>query len=353
MRTVVRRVDPIRPDAGVIELAAALLDRGGVVAFPTETVYGLGASIYRPAGLREIFKAKGRPSDNPLIVHIDDMEQLRAIAMAGDIEMSLMNRFWPGPLTLILKRLEEGPEGGVSDLITGGLDTVAVRMPSHRVARELIRALGAPIAAPSANTSGRPSPTVADHVLRDLKGRIPMIIDGGEATFGVESTVLDTTERPFRILRPGAITPEDLWAAVGEVVVDAGGQVEGGPKAPGMKYRHYAPQQPLALFYDLQIGAYACRHLMAEGKRVGIIVPSEHRASFPEGATVFDVGKMEDQFSIAHNLFSSLRRMDDRPVDVILAELYPSAGLFYAVNNRLKKAAGQAVLGSTADCDAL
>ena len=353
MRTAVRRVDPLRPDVRAIEEAAALLAQGAVVAFPTETVYGLGASIYSPDGLKEIFRAKGRPSDNPLIVHVNDMAQLDTVAMAGDVERSLMKRFWPGPLTLILKRRKDGDQVGVSDLVTGGLDTVAVRMPSHRVARELIRALGAPIAAPSANTSGRPSPTTAAHVLQDLNGRISMIIDGGETTFGVESTVLDTTERPFRILRPGAITPEDLRAAIGEVVLDAGGPVEGRPRSPGMKYRHYAPRQPLVLFYDLQIGGYACRHLMAKGKRVGVIVPSEHRAYFPREAMIIDIGGLDDQFSIAHNLFSSLRHMDERGVDMILAELYTPTGLFYAVNNRLRKAAGYVVLSSTAECDAL
>ena len=245
MQTIIRKVDENCIDEMIMKEAGELLKAGALVAFPTETVYGLGANALDEKAAAKIYAAKGRPSDNPLIIHIADMESLpRITEEIPEAAVKLADKFWPGPLTMVLKKSEEVPYG-----TTGGLDTVAVRMPSHPIALEMIRHGGGYIAAPSANTSGRPSPTLAEHVADDMDGIIPMILDGGAVGIGIESTIVDLTEGVPTILRPGFITKEMLEEVVGEVQIDKGLSVDAkvAPKAPGMKYRHYAPKAELII----------------------------------------------------------------------------------------------------------
>ena len=324
--------------------AAAILKKGGLVAFPTETVYGLGADALNEEAARKIYAAKGRPSDNPLIAHIakkEDIEPLvREIPEAGK---KLMDAFWPGPLTLIFPKSGRVPEG-----TTGGLDTVAVRMPSDPVARRLIELAGTPVAAPSANTSGRPSPTTAEHVRQDMDGRIEMIVDGGPVGIGVESTIVDVTGEIPMVLRPGAITMEMLKKCVGAVEIDPAilGPVSQDfkPKAPGMKYRHYAPKADLTIVSGKTEDVVRAISRMAaeresEGLSVGIICTDETRALYPRGV-VRSMGVRARQETIAHNLYAVLREFDDLNADVIYSESFEGGELSQAIMNRLCKAAG-------------
>ncbi|HIR43776.1 MAG TPA: threonylcarbamoyl-AMP synthase [Candidatus Ventrisoma faecale] len=324
--------------------AAAILKKGGLVAFPTETVYGLGADALNEEAARKIYAAKGRPSDNPLIAHIakkEDIEPLvREIPEAGK---KLMDAFWPGPLTLIFPKSGRVPKG-----TTGGLDTVAVRMPSDPVARRLIELAGTPVAAPSANTSGRPSPTTAEHVRQDMDGRIEMIVDGGPVGIGVESTIVDVTGEIPMVLRPGAITMEMLKKCVGAVEIDPAilGPVSQDfkPKAPGMKYRHYAPKADLTIVSGETEDVVRAISRMAaeresEGLSVGIICTDETRALYPCGV-VRSMGVRARQETIAHNLYAVLREFDDLNADVIYSESFEGGELSQAIMNRLCKAAG-------------
>ena len=324
--------------------AAAILKKGGLVAFPTETVYGLGADALNEEAARKIYAAKGRPSDNPLIAHIakkEDIEPLvREIPEAGK---KLMDAFWPGPLTLIFPKSGRVPKG-----TTGGLDTVAVRMPSDPVARRLIELAGTPVAAPSANTSGRPSPTTAEHVRQDMDGRIEMIVDGGPVGIGVESTIVDVTGEIPMVLRPGAITMEMLKKCVGAVEIDPAilGPVSQDfkPKAPGMKYRHYAPKADLTIVSGKTEDVVRAISRMAaeresEGLSVGIICTDETRALYPCGV-VRSMGVRARQETIAHNLYAVLREFDDLNADVIYSESFEGGELSQAIMNRLCKAAG-------------
>ena len=324
--------------------AAAILKKGGLVAFPTETVYGLGADALNEEAARKIYAAKGRPSDNPLIAHIakkEDIEPLvREIPEAGK---KLMDAFWPGPLTLIFPKSGRVPKG-----TTGGLDTVAVRMPSDPVARRLIELAGTPVAAPSANTSGRPSPTTAEHVRQDMDGRIEMIVDGGPVGIGVESTIVDVTGDIPMVLRPGAFTMEMLKLCVGAVEIDPAilGPVSQDfkPKAPGMKYRHYAPKADLTIVSGETEDVVQAINRMAaeresEGLSVGIICTDETRALYPRGV-VRSMGVRARQETIAHNLYAVLREFDDLNADVIYSESFEGGELSQAIMNRLCKAAG-------------
>ena len=324
--------------------AAAILKKGGLVAFPTETVYGLGADALNEEAARKIYAAKGRPSDNPLIAHIakkEDIEPLvREIPEAGK---KLMDAFWPGPLTLIFPKSGRVPKG-----TTGGLDTVAVRMPSDPVARRLIELAGTPVAAPSANTSGRPSPTTAEHVRQDMDGRIEMIVDGGPVGIGVESTIVDVTGEIPMVLRPGAITMEMLKKCVGAVEIDPAilGPVSQDfkPKAPGMKYRHYAPKADLTIVSGETEDVVRAISRMAaeresEGLSVGIICTDETRALYPCGV-VRSMGVRARQETIAHNLYAVLREFVDLNADVIYSESFEGGELSQAIMNRLCKAAG-------------
>ncbi|HBL35798.1 MAG TPA: threonylcarbamoyl-AMP synthase [Firmicutes bacterium] len=342
--TEIVTVDPQAFDPKALAKAATILRRGGLVAFPTETVYGLGAVIYNRASVENIFTVKGRPGDNPLIVHIYKQEQLAEIALAvPEQALILAQRFWPGPLTMILPKKERIPAE-----VSAGLPTVAIRLPSHPVAQELLRQTDQPVAAPSANLSGRPSPTRGSHVITDLSGKIEMIIDGGPTGVGVESTVLDLTSTRPRILRPGGVTHEMLEAVLGAGAVDAPSQINiSRPLAPGMKYRHYAPEAPLRL---LTGEVEPVRRFLREtvlrqqqaGKRMGIIAYDEDQVAFPSTAEVsfFSLGQRTNPAEGAERLFHVLRLCDQVGVDEILAVAPPRQEVGEAVYNRLFKAAG-------------
>lgn len=330
--------------------AAAVLKSGGLVAFPTETVYGLGGNALDEDAARKIYAAKGRPSDNPLIAHISCAAELaplvREIPEAG---RKLMEAFWPGPLTMIFPKSSKVPYG-----TTGGLDTVAVRMPNDPVASRLIALAGVPVAAPSANTSGRPSPTTADHVWQDMNGRIDMIIDGGPVGIGVESTIVDVSSPVPSVLRPGAITMEMLREVLGEVAVDPAilGPMKEDvkPKAPGMKYRHYAPKAELTLVETtgpvermVEKVKELAHEKLVQGCQVGIICTDESRSCYAEG-TVRSIGARESQESVAHNLYAVLREFDDLKVEYIFSESFSEDHLGQAIMNRLSKAAGYKIV---------
>lgn len=334
--------------AEALEKAGEILRSGGLVAFPTETVYGLGGNALDKEAARKIYAAKGRPSDNPLIVHIADLGELdELVSEIPPMAERLMEAFWPGPMTLILRK-----KSIIPDETTGGLDTVAVRMPSDPIAAALIRAAGVPIAAPSANRSGRPSPTRAGHVIEDMRGRIEMILDGGPVGIGLESTIIDCTEESPVILRPGYISREMVAGLLGSVSLDAastGPMKEGErPRAPGMKYRHYAPKAALTLF-EGESGAVAEQIRMRTadglraGKRIGILAADETFSNYPEGI-VRSIGSRERAETVAHNLFAVLREFDDLDVDVIYSESFSSEGLGQAIMNRLMKAAGYQIV---------
>ena len=340
-------------DADAIPQAAAILRRGGLLGIPTETVYGLGADALNETAVRHIFEAKGRPQDNPLIIHVPDASWLeRYCREVPETAYRLAERFWPGPLTMILPRRENVPLQ-----TTGGLETVGVRCPDHPVTRAIIEAAGVPVAAPSANTSGRPSPTTADHVWQDMNGRIDMIIDGGPVGIGVESTIVDVSCRIPTVLRPGAITMEMLREVLGEVKIDPailgpmGADMK--PKAPGMKYKHYAPKAELTLVEPaegqgedpaavermiLRVNELA-KEKLAAGSRVGIICTDESRDRY-EGGLVRSIGARAKKETVAHNLYAVLREFDDLKVDYIYSESFSEDHLGQAIMNRLSKAAG-------------
>ncbi|MBN8201984.1 L-threonylcarbamoyladenylate synthase [Bacillus sp. NTK034] len=322
--------------------AADLLKNNEVVAFPTETVYGLGGNAENDEAVRKIFEAKGRPSDNPLIIHIADKAQLDAfVTEIPQNAQALMDQFWPGPLTLIFNH----KEGVLSHYATADLSTVAVRMPDHPVALELLEKAGLPIAAPSANRSGRPSPTTADHVWEDLNGRIAGLVDGGPTGVGVESTVLDCTGEVPVILRPGGITREQLEEVVGKVSVDPALADESqAPKSPGMKYRHYAPDAPLYLVEgtreDIQ---HFVEDKKQEGLSVGVLTTSEN-LEFYHADFIYACGQREKLETVASSLYEALRYFNTTDADIIFCEMFPGEGVGHAIMNRLMKAAGHRVI---------
>lgn len=329
--------------------AAEILKAGGLVAFPTETVYGLGGDGLLSSAAEKIYAAKGRPSDNPLIIHIAEMEQLNALTnKVSEKARKLADAFWPGPLTMIFDKSDQVPYG-----TTGGLDTVAVRMPNHPIALGLIRASHVMIAAPSANTSGRPSPTNAEHVIEDLNQKIDMIIDGGEVGIGIESTIVDMTGEIPVILRPGYITKGMLEEIVGTVAVDKAILTKGvqqglKPKAPGMKYKHYAPKGDLCLYEGnaedvIQAINKEAAKKRKEHKRVGIIATEETKQSY-DADYVMCVGSRKDEASIAKHLYGILREFDRLQVEYIYGECFSSDNLGQAIMNRLLKAAGYHVV---------
>lgn len=343
METKVRKIERNLIDENIIEEAGEVLRAGGLVAFPTETVYGLGADALQEEAAKKTYEAKGRPSDNPLIVHISEYEDLRKIAVNIPAETDMLAaHFWPGPLTMIFEKSEIVPYG-----TTGGLGTVAVRMPQDQIAQALIRAAGGFVSAPSANTSGRPSPTTAEHVERDLGGRIDMIIDGGTVEIGLESTILDMTVAPPMILRPGAVTEEMLERVIGKVDVDQtllGENSTQAPKAPGMKYRHYAPKAKLMIVEgDLREEILAIRQLSYDaykkGRQVGIIATSETLPFYKHGI-IKNIGTRENEKTIAHGLYRVLREFDEENIEVIYSESFAAQGMGSAIMNRLEKAAG-------------
>lgn len=343
VKTIIKKIDANRIDMQVIQEAGSILKKGGLVAFPTETVYGLGANALDEEAAKKTYAAKGRPSDNPLIVHIADVQALEEIAVNIPAAVEeLADLFWPGPLTLILEKSPVVPYG-----TTGGLDTVAVRMPSNLAARELILASGGYVSAPSANISGRPSPTTAEHVLRDLDGKIRMILDGGSVEIGLESTILDMTVNPPMILRPGAITLDMLEEVIGDVSVDQtilGNESDIPPKAPGMKYRHYAPKAKLIIVEgNIREEILAIRQIayeaVREGRKIGIIASSE-TVDFYTNGVIKNIGSRENEKTIAKNLYSILREFDEEEVEEIYSESFARQGIGRAIMNRLEKAAG-------------
>lgn len=352
MNTIIKKADAENINIDVINEAGAIIKRGGLVAFPTETVYGLGANGMDEEAASKIYAAKGRPSDNPLILHISDIKMLDGIV--SDVPKAakiLMEKFWPGPMTLVFRKRKEVPYG-----TTGGLDTVAVRFPSHKVALDIISVSGVPIAAPSANTSGRPSPTKASHVIEDMDGKVDMIVDGGEVGIGIESTIIDVTGDVPMILRPGYITKGMVEELVGPVLVDKvvtaktveeiGGDYK--PKAPGMKYRHYAPRAELTMFDgNIENVVEEINRLSKEAsdseKSVGIIATEETKDRYSFGKVV-SIGTRKDEASIARGLYGILRDFDTMDVDVIYSETFYDDDLGQAIMNRLIKAAGYRII---------
>lgn len=321
-----------------ISPAAEILRRGGLLGIPTETVYGLGANGLDEKAVRNIFRAKGRPQDNPLILHIPSADWLgRYCEDIPESAYALAGHFWPGPLTMVLRR-----KAVVPDVVTAGLDTVGMRCPDHKVCRAIIAKANIPVAAPSGNTSGRPSPTTAQHMLEDMEGKIDGIVDGGPCSVGVESTIIDLTATPPRLLRPGGVTLEQLRDVLGEVEVDEAvtrllreGEK---PRAPGMKYRHYAPKAPVTVVKGnyLQAAEYIALHA---GKGSGVICFDEYAPLFSNQA-VKGIGSAADKPEQARRLFDALRYFDGIDVTEIWAQCPDEGGLGLAISNRLSKAAG-------------
>ena len=348
MQTIIRKIDENCIDQEIMKEAGALLKSGALVAFPTETVYGLGANALDEKASAKIYAAKGRPSDNPLIIHIADMEKLAYItAEIPTAAIKLAEKFWPGPLTMVLKKSDVVPLG-----TTGGLNTVAVRMPSHPIALEMIRAGGGYIAAPSANTSGRPSPTLASHVADDMDGIIPMILDGGAVGIGIESTIVDLTEEIPTILRPGFITKEMLEEVVGEVQIDKGLEADAKtpPKAPGMKYRHYAPKAELLIVEGAEDAVIKkINALVKEKEAQGIVagvVGTEETVSKYQAGIVKSMGTRTDEISISSHLYGILREFDESDAEVIYSESFEEGAMGSAIMNRLLKAAGHKIISA-------
>ncbi|MCI7106233.1 MAG: threonylcarbamoyl-AMP synthase [Lachnobacterium sp.] len=348
MDTIIEKVDPAHIDTDVMEQAGKLIAEGELVAFPTETVYGLGGDALDPDASRRIYAAKGRPSDNPLIVHIADFDDMKRVAReVPEQAKKLADAFWPGPLTMIVWKSDAVPEA-----TTGGMQTVAVRMPNHPVALELIRRSGCLIAAPSANTSGRPSPTEAQHVAEDLSGKIAMILDGGPVGIGIESTIIDLTEEKPMILRPGYITPEMLSEVLQEEVVIDPGIIAADdtrkPKAPGMKYKHYAPKAEMIIVDGAQDAViHKINELTAakraEGKKVAVIATDETKDRY-DAQVILSMGKRADEDAIAQHLYKILRECDELDVGEIYSECFQTPRIGQAIMNRLLKAAGHTVI---------
>ena len=365
METIVKGLEGVHQ-------AAEIIKKGGLVAFPTETVYGLGGNALDPEASRKIYAAKGRPSDNPLIVHVSEIEEV--VPLVSELPQDarkLMETFWPGPLTIILPKAPIVPYE-----TTGGLETVAIRCPENKVTLSFIKEAGLPIAGPSANTSGKPSPTEALHVLHDLNGKIDMILDDGPVGIGVESTIIDMSGEVPTLLRPGAITTEELSETLGrDVEIDpaivAGGVKEGiRPKAPGMKYRHYAPNAKMSLVTtsllkkkdysvsqeeretsDRMVSDYICSLIkddLGEGIRVGIICCEETKELYDKarekGVDIKIIGHRSEPLSMTHELFRVLREFDDDKIERIYAESYSDRGVGFALMNRMRKAAGMTEL---------
>lgn len=342
--TKILQVNPINPETDKIIEAAAIIKSGGTVAFPTETVYGIGADAFNPKACVKIFEAKSRPMDNPLIVHISSLKQLNDVAAkVGNDFIEKAKILWPGPVTFILKK-----NGRIPDEVSAGLDTVAVRMPAHPIALRLIDESG-PIAAPSANTSQRPSGTKARHVAFDLDGKVDMILDGGESAFGIESTIINMTVTPPVLLRPGAFTIEELEKYIGKVTVPDGLNMmvheAGTPMAPGMKYRHYSPDKRLVAIKGRELLVDACV-VASKDRRIAVICSDEMAKLVPENIKVIKLGRESSLYEIAKNLFDSFRKIDQMDVELALVQTFPERGIGLALMNRIIKASGYGPVGS-------
>ena len=345
MKTILAKVDLRQPEAmEIIQTAAKILQEGGLVAFPTETVYGLGGNGLDNSACEKIYLAKGRPSDNPLILHISEFEELKPIVREiSPAAQKLMDAFWPGPLTMVFPKSDIVPEKA-----TGGLDTVAVRFPNHPVARAIIHAAGLPIAAPSANSSGKPSPTRASHVEFDLNGKIDMIVDGGAAEWGRESTIVDVSGEVPMILRPGAVTKEMMEEVVGKVEIDPAilqkPAADLKPKAPGMKYTHYSPKAEVVLVKGEttavvdEINRLAAED-MAHGFKTGVMATEETKDLY-KADIILSLGSRERPEEIGANLFKYLRKFDFLGAERVYSEVFSEEGEGMAIMNRLNKAAG-------------
>lgn len=326
MNNVVK-INPVNPEPELVERAARIIKEGGLVAFPTETVYGLGANARDDDSCKRIYWAKGRPSDNPLIVHISSLSELDDVV--SDVPEFIRQKLeivWPGPLTVVLKK------GNVSNTATGGLDTVAVRMPAHKIPLEIIRRSGLPIAAPSANRSGKPSPVYASEVEEDIGDRAEMIIDGGPSFFGVESTVIMFRGDEIMILRPGAFSAEEISRIFG-MKVSVSTNLEGAPRAPGMKYRHYAPSKKLYLLGNEKEIIEKCR------ENGNFVLLGSKEMAMKVDCPSFVLGSREDLYEVARNLFPSFRKLDRSNYDYGIIESFEEKGIGLAIMNRIKKAA--------------
>lgn len=345
MKTLIKEIDVNKPDKDLIAVFASMLASGKTVIFPTETVYGLGANALDEEAAAKIYQAKGRPSDNPLLVHVADKEDVYDLVENIDNRAKLlMDRFWPGPLTIVFKKKDIIP-----DRTSGGLDTVAIRMPSDQVARNLIRQAGVPIAAPSANISGRPSPTKPEHIIRDMDGRVDGILVGGPCNYGVESTIVDLSGDVAMVLRPGSITLEMLGEVLGQVDLDPSLKNKDDnikAKAPGMKYKHYSPQ---AQVYIVRAGDQEdfarrvdelCLDNAKKGLKTGVMIRNSDQ--HPYQAQVFDLG--ESDAEVAKNLFDSLISLDRESIDIAYVPYFEERGIGVAIMNRLKKAAAYRII---------
>lgn len=348
MNTKFYEIDINHIDEDKMQEAGNLIAAGELVAFPTETVYGLGGDALHPEAAKKIYAAKGRPSDNPLIIHIAEVSDLERVAkVVPEQAKKLAEAFWPGPLTMVVWKKEDVPYA-----TTGGLDTVAVRMPNHPVALDLIRKSGKLIAAPSANTSGRPSPTEGSHVMEDLDGRIAMVLDSGPVGIGIESTIIDLTEDIPMVLRPGYITPEMLSEVLGEEVIIDPGIIAADdttkPKAPGMKYKHYAPKADMVIVDGEKENVVAkitecIQKAKADGLKAAVIATEETKSLY-EADVVLCIGARDEEDSIARHMYKILRDCDKLDVDVIYSESFKTPRIGQAIMNRLLKAAGHQVI---------
>lgn len=334
-------------DMTSIEQAGEVIRDGGLVVFPTETVYGLGANGLDEEAVKKIFEAKGRPQDNPLIIHVSDYDIQPFVEDIPEVAAKFINKFWPGPLTIILKKSSLVP-----DITSAGLSSIGIRMPSNNIARELIRAAKTPIAAPSANISGRPSPTEASRCIEDLEGKVDFILGGGRCEVGLESTIVDCTVTPPCILRPGGVTIDMLKEIEPDIYIDPAvmkkPEEDFKPKAPGMKYRHYAPKAPLKIISgDLKKTIAKINEIVQnyidENKKIGIIATDESFKEYKNGM-VISLGSRKNMNDIGHNLFEALRSFDDAQVDLILSEAFDEVDLGIAIMNRLKKSAGYNII---------
>ncbi|WP_456095997.1 L-threonylcarbamoyladenylate synthase [Peptostreptococcus sp.] len=345
MKTLIKEIDINKPDQDLISLFATMLADGKTVIFPTETVYGLGANALDEDAATKIYQAKGRPSDNPLLVHVADKEDVYdLVENVDDRAKLLMDKFWPGPLTIVFKK-----KAIIPDRTSGGLDTVAIRMPSDQVARDLIRQAGVPIAAPSANISGRPSPTKPEHIIRDMDGRVDGILVGGPCDYGVESTIIDLSEDLAMVLRPGSITLEMLGEVLGRVDLDPSLKNKDDnirAKAPGMKYKHYSPQAQVYIVKADDLEGFAervdslCEDNAKKGLKIGVMTMNYDQHSYQ--AKVFDLGGSDTE--VAKNLFDSLISLDRESIDIAYVPYFEERGIGVAIMNRLKKAAAYRII---------
>lgn len=345
MKTLIKEIDINKPDQDLISLFATMLADGKTVIFPTETVYGLGANALDEDAATKIYQAKGRPSDNPLLVHVADKEDVYdLVENVDDRAKLLMDKFWPGPLTIVFKK-----KAIIPDRTSGGLDTVAIRMPSDQVARDLIRQAGVPIAAPSANISGRPSPTKPEHIIRDMDGRVDGILVGGPCDYGVESTIIDLSEDLAMVLRPGSITLEMLGEVLGRVDLDPSLKNKDDnirAKAPGMKYKHYSPQAQVYIVKADNLEGFAervdslCEDNAKKGLKIGVMTMNYDQHSYQ--AKVFDLGGSDTE--VAKNLFDSLISLDRESIDIAYVPYFEERGIGVAIMNRLKKAAAYRII---------